>query len=105
MSEAREFTIQGTGSPARSPDHLRHFFVSTLKIRAFSFGTSRGFRPFGSDSLIGLPRRRRFAHALGTLDIFVVIPVYREKESPPEFYQTLAEPLRLLESAKLILCR
>jgi hypothetical protein len=39
------------------------------------------------------------------LDIFVVIPVYREKESPPEFYQTLAEPLRLLESAKLILCR
>jgi hypothetical protein len=39
------------------------------------------------------------------LDIFVVIPVHREKESPPEFYQTLAEPLRLLESAKLILCR
>jgi hypothetical protein len=36
------------------------------------------------------------------LDIFVVIPVYREKESPPEFYQTLAEPLRLPESTELI---
>jgi hypothetical protein len=34
----------------------------------------------------------------------MVILVDHEKESRPEFYQTLAGPVRLLESAELI-CR